>query len=70
MADRGRDLEGVLLQYEKFVKPSFDDYVLPTKKYADIIIPRGGDNYVAINLLTQHISLKLQENDLKKKNNF
>jgi uridine kinase len=44
--ERGRDLEGVLSQYEKFVKPSFDDYIMPTKKYADIIIPRGGANTV------------------------
>jgi uridine kinase len=58
-------LEGVLLQYEKFVKPSFDEYILPTKKYADIIIPRGGDNYVAIDLIVQHIRLKLQENTKK-----
>ncbi|KAL9653512.1 hypothetical protein ABK040_002145 [Willaertia magna] len=57
--ERGRDLESVLLQYERFVKPSFDDYIMPTKKYADIIIPRGGANIVAIDLLTQHIKLKL-----------
>ena len=34
------------MQYERFVKVSFDEYILPTKKYADIIIPRGGDNIV------------------------
>lgn len=62
IADRGRDLEGVLAQYEKFVKPSFDEYVLPTKKHADIIIPRGGTNVVAIDLMTQHIKLKLRSN--------
>jgi len=32
ISERGRDLEGVLLQYQRFVKPSFDDYILPTKK--------------------------------------
>jgi uridine kinase len=57
--ERGRDLEGVLTQYETFVKPSFDDYIMPTKKYADIIIPRGGANRVAIDLLVQHIKIKL-----------
>eukprot|EP00761_Pharyngomonas_kirbyi_P012198 gb/GECH01012225.1/.p1 GENE.gb/GECH01012225.1/~~gb/GECH01012225.1/.p1 ORF type:complete len:253 (+),score=56.94 gb/GECH01012225.1/:1-759(+) len=62
IADRGRDLEGVLAQYEKFVKPSFDEYVQPTKKHADIIIPRGGTNIVAIDLMTQHIKLKLRSN--------
>lgn len=57
--ERGRDLEGVLSQYERFVKPSFDDYIMPTKKYADVIIPRGGANKVAIDLLVQHIKVKL-----------
>lgn len=63
IAQRGRDLNGVLAQYEKFVKPSFDEYILPTKKFADIIIPRGGDNIVAIDLLVKHIKFKLEEKD-------
>ncbi|OWM85901.1 hypothetical protein CDL15_Pgr012151 [Punica granatum] len=46
--EKGRDIGAVLDQYSKFVKPAFDDFILPTKKYADIIIPRGGDNHVAI----------------------
>jgi len=58
---RGRDLMGVLRQYEKFVKPAFEDYILPTKKYADVIIPRGADNRVAINLIVQHIQSKLEQ---------
>ncbi|CAH8386549.1 unnamed protein product [Eruca vesicaria subsp. sativa] len=45
--------------YSKFVKPAFEDFILPTKKYADIIIPRGGDNHVAIDLIVQHICTKL-----------
>lgn len=54
------------LQYSKFVKPAFDDFILPTKKYADIIIPRGGDNHVAIDLIVQHIRTKLGQHDLCK----
>ncbi|KAK9028068.1 hypothetical protein V6N11_067883 [Hibiscus sabdariffa] len=46
-------------QYAKFVKPAFDDFVLPSKKYADVIIPRGGDNHVAVDLIVQHIHTKL-----------
>lgn len=42
--ERGRDLEFVLGQYTNFVKPAFEDFCLPTKKYADVIIPRGADN--------------------------
>ena len=54
------------MQYSKFVKPAFDDFILPTKKYADIIIPRGGDNHVAIDLIVQHIRTKLGQHDLCK----
>lgn len=64
--ERGRDVNSVLEQYAKFVKPAFDDFVLPTKKYADVVIPRGGDNHVAINLIVQHIETKLGQHDLCK----
>jgi len=56
----------LFLQYAKFVKPAFDDFVLPSKKYADVIIPRGGDNHVAIDLIVQHIRTKLGQHDLCK----
>ncbi|XP_020089271.1 uridine kinase-like protein 3 [Ananas comosus] len=65
-AERGRDIKTVLDQYSKFVKPAFEDFILPTKKYADIIIPRGGDNHVAIDLIVQHIHTKLGQHDLCK----
>ncbi|PWA67489.1 uridine kinase-like 2 [Artemisia annua] len=79
--ERGRDVNSVLeqalqeeyltssfisVQYAKFVKPAFDDFVLPSKKYADVIIPRGGDNHVAIDLIVQHIRTKLGQHDLCK----
>lgn len=41
IAERGRELEGVLKQYNKFVKPAFDYYIEPTMSHADIIVPRG-----------------------------
>ncbi|CAH1429092.1 unnamed protein product [Lactuca virosa] len=44
--EKGRNIGMVLDQYSKFVKTAFDDFILPTKKYADIIIPRGGDNHI------------------------
>nr|CAN83667.1 hypothetical protein VITISV_008796 [Vitis vinifera] len=56
----------MIKEYSKFVKPAFDDFILPTKKYADIIIPRGGDNHVAIDLIVQHIRTKLGQHDLCK----
>ncbi|XP_050384023.1 uridine kinase-like protein 5 [Argentina anserina] len=64
--ERGRNIQNVLEQYTKFVKPSFDEFILPSKKYADIIIPRGGDNDVAIDLIVQHIQTKLGQHDLCK----
>nr|CAG4644747.1 EOG090X050I [Leptodora kindtii] len=53
--ERGRDLEQVLAQYTTLVKPAFEEFCLPTKKFADVIIPRGADNTVAIDLIVQHI---------------
>ncbi|XP_063547784.1 uridine-cytidine kinase isoform X1 [Cydia strobilella] len=60
--ERGRDLEQVLNQYMNFVKPAFEEFCLPTKKFADVIIPRGADNIVAIDLIVQHISEFLKRN--------
>uniref|UniRef100_A0A0N4ZLU3 Uridine kinase n=1 Tax=Parastrongyloides trichosuri TaxID=131310 RepID=A0A0N4ZLU3_PARTI len=54
--ERGRDLKQILNQYLNFVKPSFDEFVFPTKKHADVIIPRGADNHVAIDLIVQHMN--------------
>ncbi|XP_047047047.1 uridine/cytidine kinase UKL1, chloroplastic-like [Lolium rigidum] len=64
--ERGRNVNSVLEQYGRFVKPAFDDFVLPSKKYADVIIPRGGDNHVAVDLIVQHIRTKLGMHDLCK----
>ncbi|CAK8674240.1 uridine-cytidine kinase 2-B-like isoform X2 [Clavelina lepadiformis] len=55
ITERGRTLESVLQQYTSFVKPAFEEFGLPTKKYADVVIPRGAENTVAINLIVQHI---------------
>ncbi|CAK9821838.1 Uridine-cytidine kinase [Anthophora retusa] len=55
ISERGRDLDYVLNQYMNFVKPAFEEFCLPTKKFADVIIPRGADNAVAIDLIVQHI---------------
>lgn len=59
MAERGRDLDHILAQYEQTVKPSFERYTLPTKHFADVIIPRGAANTVAIKLLADHFQQKL-----------
>ncbi|KAL9343482.1 hypothetical protein Peur_063913 [Populus x canadensis] len=64
--ERGRNIQNVLDQYARSVKPSFEEFILPSKKYADVIIPRGGDNDVAIDLIIQHIRAKLGQHHLCK----
>lgn len=41
ISERGRDIAGVIKQYNKFVKPAFDQYIQPTMRLADIVVPRG-----------------------------
>jgi len=53
--ERGRTIESVIKQYLTTVKPMHDAYVEPTKKHADIIIPRGGYNEKAINVVVEFI---------------
>jgi uridine kinase len=59
LAERGRDVTGVLDQYERFVKPAYDDYIAPTKRYADVILPRGKANSVGIEVIVNYITTKL-----------
>ncbi len=59
--ERGRTLESVLNQYKETVKPMHEQFVEPNKKYADIIIPRGGRNDVAIDMLIHRIKGILSE---------
>jgi uridine kinase len=66
VADRGRTVEGVLDQYARHVKPSFDEFILPTKKYADVILPYVRQNQVGIDVIVQHIHSKLQTPNLRK----
>lgn len=64
---RGRDVDNVIAQYTKFVKPMFDQFIFPSKRYADVIIPCGRDvNHVAIDLITQHVQVKMGQNDLRR----
>lgn len=60
ISERGRSAELVLNRYEKTVKPMHLDFIEPSKRYADLIIPQGGENTVGISVLTtlirEHLS--------------
>lgn len=55
MKERGRTLESVVEQYRKTVRPMYLQFIEPSKQYADIIIPKGGKNRIAINMLQAQI---------------
>ena len=57
---RGREMETVLERYHKFVKTAYNNFIKPTKEYADIIIPRGGSNTIAIDLINYHLKYLVQ----------
>jgi len=59
--ERGRSFKEVLDHYEKFVRPMHLLFIEPNKRYADIIIPQGGKNQIAIDILTSRIKEKLRE---------
>ena len=56
---RGRKMKDVIERYHKFVKPAYNTFIKPTKAYADIIIPRGGSNTIAIDLINYYLKYKL-----------
>lgn len=53
--ERGRSIESVLEQYEQTVRPMYFQFVEPSKRHADIIVPRGGQNRIAIDLIKAKI---------------
>lgn len=58
---RGRTLESVLLQYQQTVKPMHEMYVEPSKRFADIVVPEGGKNVVALDMIMGRIQRHLRE---------
>ena len=59
---RGRSLESVLEQYQTTVKPMHEKYVEPSKRFADLVVPEGGKNYVALDMIMGRIQRHLDEN--------
>lgn len=61
VTERGRTMESVLEQYQKTVRPMFLQFIEPSKQYADIIVPRGGKNRIAIDILKAKITQMLSD---------
>lgn len=59
--ERGRSYLDVLKHYNRFVKMMHQQFIEPTKRFADIIVPQGGENEIAIDILTSRIQRKLNE---------
>jgi uridine kinase len=59
--ERGRTPQMVIDRYQRVLKPMHELYIAPSKKYADLIIPQGGNNTVAINLITDYIEARLNK---------
>ena len=62
IVERGRSVNKVMERYELTVKPMHLQFIEPSKRFADLIIPQGGNNHIAIDILTKYI-----ENNLNKK---
>jgi Phosphoribulokinase / Uridine kinase family len=63
IAERGRDIEDILRQYNRFVKPSYEEFIKPTMKYADIIIPHGRSNTIAIDFVVNNLRNRIPDYD-------
>lgn len=61
IAERGRTVESIIEQYKRTVRPMFLEFIEPTKQFADIIVPRGGKNRVAIEMLKARILQMLDD---------
>ena len=59
ISERGRTVDKVLVRYEDTVKPMHLQFIEPTKRYADLIVPQGGNNHIAIDILTHFIERNL-----------
>jgi uridine kinase len=61
--ERGRSIDSVINQYVMTVKPMHLEFVEPSKRWADIIIPRGAENIVAIDMVVSRIEMMLRDTE-------
>lgn len=64
MNERHRSLDSVILQYEETVRPMYLQFIEPSKRYADLIVPRGGGNRIAIDMIKAKMRELLDKSDL------
>lgn len=64
IVERGRTLESVMEQYHKTVRPMYFQFIEPSKRYADLIVPRGGENRIAIDMIKAKMQDLLDESDV------
>jgi len=61
--ERGRSAQSVISQYRRTVKPMHDLYIEPTRQHADLVLPEGGSNHVALEVLTSYVASFLRKRD-------
>ena len=61
IVERGRTVESVMERYQRVLKPMHEQFIEPCKRYADVIIPQGGHNNAAINMLVKFIKQQMKE---------
>lgn len=66
IVERGRSVNKVMERYQLTVKPMHEQFIEPTKRKADLIIPQGGENHIAIDIMTKYIENKLANKSKKK----
>lgn len=62
--ERGRTTEAVIDRYQRVLKPMHEQFIEPCKRYADVIVPQGGHNKPAINMLVKFIKQQIQEREI------
>ena len=59
--ERGRNLTNIIERYNKFVKPAYEEYIKPQRRYADVIIPHGAQNKIAIEFVSTNLKSELHK---------
>jgi uridine kinase len=65
MKERGRTLQSVITQYRETVRPMHIEFIEPTKRFADLIIPEGGRNYIAIDMILSKVQQIIERSNKK-----